>query len=216
MEFTEFAVRVLIIFFPGMLATLVFNIFTQRKKQDYNVFITYSFVMGFLCYFTLYILIELLRMVNLPLAQITFLTYLFDSAAPIAIRDIVLGSVVALCLAILWSYAYRYKWMQRIARRLWISKQFHEQDVWSELFNMEGTPWVVIRDYEQDRMYQGWVAFYSDSYQENELYLRDVIVYENKSGKKLYDVPGLYTTRDHTQLQIEFQSGGEYYGEGPA
>ncbi|PLT30825.1 DUF6338 family protein [Peribacillus deserti] len=208
MELSELAVRLLIIFFPGMLATFVYDTFTRRKKRDYNVFITYSFVTGFLSYFVLYLLIEFLQMIGLRLKQITFLTYLFDSKSPIVIREVVLGSIVALIIAFIWSYSFRYKWMQRLAVRIKLSKQFHEKDVWSEILNMEETPWVVIRDYEQDRMYQGWIAYYSDTYQDNELFLRDVIVYENNSGRKLYEVLGLYLTQDPSNLKIEFQSAG--------
>ncbi|MBM7694635.1 hypothetical protein JOC77_004110 [Peribacillus deserti] len=208
MEISELAVRLLIIFFPGMLATLLYDTFTRRKKRDYNVFITYSFVIGFLSYFVLYLFIDFLRLLGMPVRQITFLTYLFNSESPIVIREVVLGSVIALVIAFLWSYSFRYKWMQRLAVRFKVSKQFHEKDVWSEILNMEETPWVVIRDYERDRMYQGWIAYYSDTFQENELFLRDVIVYENNSGRKLYEVMGLYLTLDPANLQIEFQSTG--------
>ncbi|WP_409295052.1 DUF6338 family protein [Peribacillus sp. SCS-26] len=208
MEFSEFAVRLLLIFFPGMLAVLAYEAFTRRQKREFNVFITYSFLFGFLAYFSLYLLIELLRLLGIDIHQITFLEYVFNSEAPIAIREVIYGSLIALIFSVIWSYGYRYKWMQRIAVAARMSKQFHEKDVWSEVFNMEETPWVVIRDYDTDRMFQGWVAYYSDSYQENELFLRDVIVYENTSGRQLYEVPGLYLTRDSASLHIEFQSGG--------
>jgi hypothetical protein len=37
-----------------------------------------------------------------------------------------------------------------------------------------------------------WVEAFSDSSEKKEIFLRDVMVYGESSGNKLYEVPGLY------------------------
>jgi len=41
-------------------------------------------------------------------------------------------------------------------------------------------------------MYQGWIQRYSDDPMQNELYLRDVKVYGNKSGEYYYEADSVF------------------------
>jgi hypothetical protein len=48
--------------------------------------------------------------------------------------------------------------------------------------------WVVIRDIQNDLMYQGWVESFSDGLDNNEILLRDVKVFRNSDQDFLYPV----------------------------
>ena len=52
---------------------------------------------------------------------------------------------------------------------------------------------------------------HSETFTENELILREIIVLQNDSGEVLYEVDGLYLARDPKDLTVEFvvEQGGE-------
>ncbi len=78
-------------------------------------------------------------------------------------------------------------------------------DVWSNIFNTEDNDmkWVIIHDGLLNLIYEGWVYKYSDTYKENEIFIRDVIVF-NQEYKELRRISGLYITRNSENLTIEF------------
>lgn len=80
-----------------------------------------------------------------------------------------------------------------------------ESDVWNSIFNSndETLKWANIIDSKLNLKYEGWVYKFSDTYKENELFLKDVIVY-NEDGEELKRLPGLYITRKSDDITIEF------------
>ena len=67
-----------------------------------------------------------------------------------------------------------------------------------------GREWVVIRDPDQELMFEGWIELYSESHERDEFFLRDVKVYRNSTGVELYSTPGIYLPRKRTSLLVEF------------
>ncbi len=80
-----------------------------------------------------------------------------------------------------------------------------ENDVWNTIFNSNdpNMSWVSITDNKLKLRYEGWVYKYSDTFKENELFLKDVIVY-NENDEELKRLPGLYITRKAEEITIEF------------
>lgn len=70
--------------------------------------------------------------------------------------------------------------------------------------NSQIPEWVIVRDIENDLMYEGWVQAFSDSTERDELFLRDVKVFTNKTADELYEIPGLYLPKSRENLTIEF------------
>lgn len=80
-----------------------------------------------------------------------------------------------------------------------------ESDVWNTIFNSNDVNmrWISISDNKLKLRYEGWVYKYSDTYKENELFLKDVIVYD-EDDEELKRLPGLYITRKPDDITIEF------------
>lgn len=78
-------------------------------------------------------------------------------------------------------------------------------DVWNNIFNSndDDTKWVTIEDHFLKQKYEGWVYKYSDTYKENELFLKDVIIYDEQ-GHEVKRTPGLYIARKPEEITIEF------------
>jgi hypothetical protein len=61
-----------------------------------------------------------------------------------------------------------------------------------------------FRDHNLNLYYQGWVQAFSESHEENEILLRNVEVFKNDTGELIYSVPGMYITRNKSDLTLEF------------
>lgn len=80
---------------------------------------------------------------------------------------------------------------------------FGELDVWGYTLNLKEVVWVTVRDHKNDLIYDGWVQAFSDDSRDAEVLLRDVSVYKNSTGEKLYQVGGVYLSRNREDISIE-------------
>ena len=115
------------------------------------------------------------------------------------------AAVVAAVCSILWLYAFNYKLLGRFLRLIKATKKFGDEDLWEFVFNSTdaGVEYAYARDYQNNKVYSGWVAGYSGSEKVRELLLRDVQVYDLDSNL-LYEMPLMYLGRSAEQIHIEF------------
>ncbi len=111
--------------------------------------------------------------------------------------------VVSVLLAALVAAAYNYKLVTVIGRLLRITRRFGDEDVWEYLHNSPDVEWVYVRDHLQDITYYGRISTFSDRYKQRELVLSDAIAFENDTGARLYDVDGVYVSRDVNTVTLE-------------
>ncbi|MBL7075005.1 hypothetical protein ISS37_07190 [candidate division KSB1 bacterium] len=208
MYFTEFTIRILFLFLPGIITYLIIESLTVIKERKVFYFIIYSFVLGFIAYFTFY-LVLLLSTVFYDFcieSKFKFFKALLDPKVSLDITEIFFVSIIAIINGFILSYMINRKSLHRTAQSLRITKKFAEIDVWDLLFNSsdDEMKWVLIRDIKNDLIYEGWIEAFSDTVKENELFIRDVIVYQNSTDQELYKVPGLYLARNRDEITIEF------------
>lgn len=205
MDISEFAVRLLLIFFPGIIATMVIDLLTSHQKRELHSFFLNAFVLGLASYFIHYISIQLGNYFFGLKYKVHFLDFLVDSKTKIVWNEIVWSSVAAFFLGIVVTLAMNYRWLHTIARKVKITRQFPEADVWGFVFNSKDAKWVLIRDHNKGEMYEGWVEAFSDTHKDNELLVRDVSVYNMENGKKLYEVSAMYISKTTENLVLEFR-----------
>lgn len=208
MELSVLTLRVVLLFFPGVLCALVVHSLTIQRERTTPQFLTSAFVYGV----STYLLLAGIRATLAGLAplfgwrappRVTFFAALTDERARIALGEIVLSAIVALLLAVLVSVVSNNKLLYRAAERLGISRRFGEPDVWGYFFNSPQIRWVAVRDLATNTVYEGWVEAFSDTGAAPEVLLRDVTVKSNSTGAKLFDSKRVYLARDRTSLVIE-------------
>ena len=88
-------------------------------------------------------------------------------------------------------------WLNRFAKKVKVGKRFGDSDVWSFTFNSSDLTddWIVVRDFERDLAFEGWVNAFAETAEANELLLRDVKVYRSTTSELLYEINSLYVTR---------------------
>lgn len=213
MQLSELTIRLLLIFFPGIISSLIIDNLISHREREFKIFLLYSFILGLASYFILYIIISINNFLVIlrgliPSWKVSFLNSLIDKKADINIKEVVIATLIAIILALLISALINYRLLHKFAKKLKISKRFGQLDVWSYVLDSPDIDWVIIRDLENDLMYQGWIEAFSDTYDTNELFIRDVKVYKNSTAEELYFMQGIYITKDKTNLIMEFPQIG--------
>lgn len=158
-------------------------------------------------------------------AKIHFLEDIFSKNTSFDYNEIFIVSIIAIIAVVLYSYFVNnkvlYNLNKYINKQEWIAtnlptflkiykfvavtRKFDRIDVWSEIFDTPDSNyhWVLVTDLETKQKFEGWVNKFSDNAKDNELFLRDVIVYDLKD-KELYRTPALYIARKSDNITIEF------------
>ncbi|HEX6367767.1 MAG TPA: DUF6338 family protein [Longimicrobium sp.] len=208
MELSVLTLRVVLLFFPGVLCALIVHALTIQRERTTPQFLTSAFIYGV----STYLLLAGLRTVFAGCAKllgwaapprVTFFNVLTNEKARIAWGEIGLSAVVALLLALVVAVVRNNNLLHKAAERIGISRRFGEVDVWGYFFNSPQIRWVAVRDLPADTVYEGWVEAFSDTGAAPEILLRDVTVKTNSTGTKLFDSKRVYLARDKGSLIIE-------------
>jgi hypothetical protein len=138
--------------------------------------------------------------------NVIFLGALVDEKAKIDFGEILKVSLLSVVFGFLIATIINRKYLHRFSQKIGITKKFAEIDVWGYLLNSKDDElrWVRVRDTENNLCFEGWVEAFSDTHKNNKLFIRDVIVFKNDTGNQLYNVPGLYISRNPDNLTLEF------------
>ena len=205
MEISEFFFKLLLLFFPGILCAYSVDHLTTHRPREWFFFLLQSFVFGLIAYFLYWLGLNLVHSLwpNKVTLDMNFMHALVDSGVPFSFQEIAIVSVVGIALSCLIIVGSRFKMLNRFANRIGITNKFGELDVWGYMLNMKDVVWVTVRDHVNDVIYDGWIQAFSDDSQDAELLLRDVSLYKNSTGKRLYQVGAVYLSRNREDISIE-------------
>jgi hypothetical protein len=208
MEVSALTLRVLLLFFPGVLCAMLVDALTVHRERTATQFLTHSFVLGLTSYLLLYtvqgVCAEVSGVLGLPPPlPVTFIDALLNDKLRIAWGEIVLAGVFAVGLGAALSAGINHKILYRVGRRLHITRRRGSPDLWSYVLDSQQTAWITARDLEHGFAYYGLMQAYSETVDLAELWLRDVVVYASATGTKLYEANALYLSQDPRSITIE-------------
>jgi hypothetical protein len=189
---------------PGIISLLIIEKLSFHKEYRLFQILIYSLILGFANYCFYYSILEGVNGIFHKDHPCTFFIALSDNSIKLDFGEIALVSLLALLTGYIVTALINLKILNRLGLFFRVTKKFGDLDVWSYVMNSKNTEWVVIRDQQRDLMYEGWVELFSDSTEQDELLLRDVIVFTNSTGKELYRTPGLYLPKRRENITIEF------------
>jgi len=205
MEISQFAFKLLLLFFPGIICVFTLDLLTIHYKREKTDFFLLAFVLGITSYFLYWGIIRLLCFIW-PCAvseNVAFLATLTSSKVDFSYGEIAKVTIVAVVIGLILNVFSWEQWHLKIARKLNLTRKIGELDIWGHFFNREDIVWITIRDHKNDLIYDGWVQAFSDDSKEAELVLNDVSVYKNSTGQRLYQVGALYLSRNRNEISIE-------------
>lgn len=208
MELSAVTLRVVLLFFPGVLCAMVLHALTSHRERTTAQFLTSAFVLGVWTYLVLAgsrsACAWIARVAGWqPPPEVTFFYVLTNEAALISWGEIGCSAALAILLAFALAAAWNHNLLHRAAERLRISRHFGEMDVWEHFMNSPQVRWIAVRDLAADRVYQGWLDAFSDSGADPQLLLRDVEVFQNSTGTKLYERKRVYLAPNKHAVAIE-------------
>lgn len=210
MELSELLVRVLFLFLPGIIATIVIEMLTSHRKRQAMHFIIHSYLLGVMSYGLLLFIVFINNKIviirgEVPTWEVTFLKTLFNDKENIHVNEVFWASLIGLLVAILITAMINYSLIYWLTNKLKISRKHGEGDVWDFMFNSSDTNWVNIR--YNDFVYQGSVVSYSEKENTREVLLNKVKVYPKDGGNELYEMPYMYFNFDvNSNIIIEVMS----------
>ena len=208
MELSALTLRVLLLFFPGVLCAMMVDALTPRSERTPPQFFTIAFVLGV----GTYLLMGAGRALMAVLAAaagwpgpppITFFDALMDETQGISWAEILLSAGSALLLGIAVTAAVNHHLLHRLAVAVGVSRSFGSHDVWGHVFNSDEIQRVLVRDLATDTLLEGWVDAFSDTGVRPELLLRDVVAWHGSSGAELFRSGRVYLCRSHDLLLVE-------------
>lgn len=200
-------VRLALLFLPGIICALIVEKLVPTGAWSTARLALYALVLGLVCYLT-YALFDAAFAGRWP-PTVNLLKSLADNRA-LDLNEIFLATTAAPFVGLAVSLALNSHWLNRFARTIHVSSKFGGIDVWALTFNSLDvtSSWVVVRDFDRDLAFEGWVDAFAESYATNELLLRDVRVYQSSTSAFLYEVDSIYITRPKDNLTIEFRTWG--------
>lgn len=210
-ELSDFAIKLILLFLPGIISFLIINILTNHKEFKFYFILIYSLLLGFFNYFIYYLIILLSNYVakcfNLNFFKtIIFFDFINGVLKKVDFSEIIIVCIISIPVGFLFVYFINRNFLNRFACFLKLTKKYSEVDVWSHLMNSKIPNWVYIRDIKNNLVYYGWIQFFSDSTEQDELFLEDVKVFRYSDSKFLYKIPGLYLYNSRKNMVIEFPS----------
>lgn len=208
---TEFVFQLAVVFLPGLIWSIVVDRLCTnagQRSESSKVLRAFGFgVASYFVYFVVYYAVFRLRHGVWPmlLAGITSAPGVGDLRI-LRPQDILITSLMATVLAVLWSAGSNRKLFMRLMQWLRVTRKFGDEGVWEFTFNM-GTPsveYVNVRDFENRVIYAGFVKAFSEGGQYREILLDQVRVSDLDSGLHLFEMPVIYLSRKPESLHIEF------------
>lgn len=214
---TEFTFFLMVIFLPGIVAYKITDAYTVHKEHKTHEVIISSFLYGFisyLLYYTVFYVIAFcksekftLQLFNTLKAQQLAKTTGTLDAPVIDFYEIFWVTGFGVIVGVVITLLDTYKILHRVAKFFCLIYKHGDLDTFTYLMRsslIKNDAWVIIRDIEDDRAYAGWVAEYSIGKEQNELFLRDVVIFQNSTGELMMTSPGIYLAKPKEKYVIEF------------
>ncbi len=207
MDLSEFVFRLLLLFLPGIICSYLVDTFTTHKERTQFQFVINSYLLGMIAYFSHWLFVEFLSSIGCNVDSATFLDALVNTEQAISFKEILLVCVISVLLAIIFIWIDTHKLQFKILRKLGITNKSGELDVWSYLMNSDEIYWIIVRDLENDLVYDGKVESFSETSKEAEILLTDVKVYDGNNTKKpLDEVAVQYLSLPKDKIAIEIRT----------
>jgi len=214
MDLSEFTLHLLFVFLPGIVAFLVVDKLTcHQRYASYEVLLG-TFLLGVLSYFILFGLECACLPVwswlsgngmSLSVPQLAFVQSLQGKTGWSA-GEIALATLAAFPVGLISAYAINAKWLFRFGRlkRVGVSNKHGDISVLNYVLNHRCRDfWITVRDRKHGLAFQVYLVAYPDGENREEIFLKDVQVYDIVNRGLLYEAKGVYISRNMDDVEIE-------------
>ena len=229
MDFTDFTFRVLLIFLPGIITTVLVSRNTGTKDESSIQFFMRALIYGFISYYILMFIYFLLNIgivmvdgfESSSLLHLKFFDVINDADAKMDFTEIFFVSVVSVIVAcVKSSYENTVKLLNNVTGSIidleskpfakavkWYYTFWVKQNVFEPLGNEDVWNYlftnlnhiITVRDWENEKAYIGTLSLCSPTHKNAELYLENVTVIDMKGIEKNRNLTGVYLCKDKAE-----------------
>lgn len=204
MTATEFTLKLLFLFFPGIISFLILDSFTDHRKAEVHHWVVYSFALGVCDYLIYYLICRFCYGAEFLMA----FQRIANGDMTLDFVEIAWVSLIAILFGAFVTAAINRSWIFNFVSKIGISNKYSEPSLLNYLICRdlaELDKWVRIRDFENDIIYEGYIKAYSDPRENvDALTLKDTRVYVLSSGEHIYDVNVSYIPIKQEKMIVEF------------
>ena len=196
MNLGDLAFRLILILFPGIMATLLYRRLIIRKKWESIDLGLNTLLFGIISYLIVQIVYLALSKGELIIWQrlqdnqsIPYLEVLWASIASILATAFVAKTVNA-------------KWINKLANRMNITYKYGDDNLFYTYLSNKETSEIHVKDPANNLIYTGYVKFYSEDEDVREIILEDVDVFEYETAEHRNTLKSVYLNRAKTDNLI--------------
>lgn len=206
----EAFITIFVILFPGIISALILeNYLNHSPKWPAFKFLVHAFILGVTSYVILQLLVFALSLFPQKITLLPELTGTLDvwtfaseRSGKIDISEVFAAMMFApLVGALVTRLANERTWFG--LRSLTKTSKYGNENLFSYFLAAKNLGYVYVRDYENDVMYEGVVASFSENDSIQELVLNDVRVFRSHDGELLEKLPSLYISKPAGEFIIE-------------
>ena len=202
MDVSELTVKLLLLFFPGILCHVLVDALTVHHERKLHEIFLHSFLYGILAYLVYATVLCAAGQTWTPNMQM--FAALTDAKKKVDLWEVISVTGIACVLGIVISVGLNRFWFHDVARAARITRKFGQPNVWSFALNVNEVRWATVRDLQTGTMFQGYIRAFSDADEPAEILLTEVCVYNEKTAEKLYEADHMYLARPRANLTVEF------------
>ncbi|MDO9340449.1 MAG: hypothetical protein Q7T72_07985 [Bacteroidales bacterium] len=202
MEISELTFKIVLLFIPGAITSLIVDQLTIHKEWNAFRFIVNSIVLGVVTYLFVQ-LIYLIPCIN-PNHKTLDFWQPTNNTKIIPYLEILYASIVGVILGFIFTLGIQKKWIFKLARLLKVSSKYGDECLYYYFLNAKDLSEVYVRDHEQNLTYHGFIQAFSESNFEREIVLTNVDVYNLSDSTFLYNSDAIFLSKPKDKIwQIE-------------
>ena len=208
MDISALVIRIIFLLLPGAVAASIYwKMKGRATRKDWEDFLE-VIVFSLFSYAIYAVIVYFINWKWSAGVQFTAFDAFFDDKIAVRWQDIVFSSLTGVGVALIASYSYQFKIINRFGKLVRATQRFGDEDVWDFVHRSPDVRggWVIVRDHKLNLYHTCWIQAFSDSGKERELLLREVDVYDDASGEWRYSTPVMYLSRKQDELTIEILS----------
>ena len=196
MNLGDLAFRLILILFPGIIATLLYRRLIIKKKWESIDIGLNTLLFGILSY----LLLQLVYLI-FGKGELIIWQRLQDNQT-VPYLEILWASVTAIISTGIVATIVNKKWINRLANWLGITHKYGEDNLFYTYLSDKGLSEVHIKDPVNNLIYTGYVRYYSEDEDVREIVLEDVDMYEYDTAKHTNSLKSVYLNRAKTDNLI--------------
>lgn len=217
MNFTSFALKVAILFIPGVFSLKTFKRLTgTQEKKDWEDIIEIAFLS-----IISYLILSIIQSIKIGLKPLDFsfsweitsnLTSITSEVIQIEFVDIIYATAIGFAIAFPIAYVHTNDFINKVGLFLGVTLRDSNSEVWWKFLSLYGQKYVLVRDLKLSRAYFGKIDYYSSSEEKRELIMSEVSVYDNEMEFK-FELDQYYLSRKTDELEIELHNYSNEEGD---